>query len=446
MRTIRIGTGAGTETDRLYPALEVMEKGNVDYICFECLAERTIALAQQRKIENPLVGYNRLLEYRMKKVLPLAYEKKVKVISNMGAANVARAVEVTAEIARQLGLKGMKIAGVYGDDIGKDLEKYFDQSIMEWPDKKLGEYKDDIVSANVYLGNAGIVEALRAGADVVITGRCSDPALFIAPLVYEFGWSTDDQLGAATLLGHMLECAGQVTGGYQAVPGKNDIPDLWKLGYPIAEVSEDGTFVITKVEGSGGRVDVAGCIEQLLYETHDPENYLTPDVVADFSQVTFTQVGQDRVLCAGAKGKPRTPTLKASVGYKDSYIALFEISFGGPKCYERAVLCEEILEKRAKLIGYDIEEWRWDIIGVNSTFGPRQKPDNYECMDVRLRTAARVKDKETARTMFFECGTLSVNGPAAGGGRVETFKDVVNIISILVPREDVSVTYNIVEV
>ncbi len=440
MRKIRIGAGAGTETDRLWPALELMERGNLDYISFECMAERTTALAQQRKIENPKTGYNRLLEYRMEKVLPLAVKHGVKVISNMGNANVESAVEITAQIARKLGIKGMKIAGVIGDDVMPQIERYYDLPIFENPAMRLVDYKSKIVSTNVYLGTDGIVEALRDGADVVITGRCTDPALFMAPLIHEFGWETDDELATGTLLGHLLECAGQVTGGYYSVPGKLDVDELWHLSYPIAEVSENGDIVITKLPDSGGKVDTSTCTEQILYEIHDPANYRTADVVADFSNVTFEEIAPNRVLAKGARGKPKPPTLKVSVGYKDSFVAVTEASYGGPGCLERANMAIELIQERTRRLGYerDIEEWRADIMGVNSLFQSWPINPDIEYPEVRVRASMRIADRSKALEILRECGSLENCGPAGGGAFTETVKDVTNIISILIPREDVS--------
>lgn len=247
MKKIRIGSGAGYAGDRLEPALELMEKGNLDYIGFECLAERTISLGQQDKAKNPEKGYNSLLEYRMERVLPLAYQNKIKVITNMGSANPICAAKKVREIAAAAGLSGMKIAAVTGDDVLDKLGQYENREIWE-TGRTLRELDGEIVSANAYMGCTPIVEALKADADVIVTGRVSDPALFLAPLIYEFGWALDDwdKLGKGTLIGHLLECGGQVAGGYFADPGQKDVPDLERLGFPIIEASEDGTFLLRR--------------------------------------------------------------------------------------------------------------------------------------------------------------------------------------------------------
>ena len=290
VRTIRIGSGAGYSGDRIEPAVELAEKGDLQYLVFECLGERTVALAQQARMKNPESGYDPLLEERMRAVLPLCAAKGIKVVTNMGAANPVAAARRTAEIAKSLGLSSLKIAAVVGDDV-LDACKDGDLPIMEF-DGTIKQLGNRLLSANAYLGAEPIAQALTSGADIVITGRASDPALFLAPMIHAFGWAMDDWnlLGQGTVAGHLLECAGQITGGYFADPGYKDVADLARLGFPIGEVGEDGSLVITKVAGSGGAVTAQTCKEQLLYEVHDPKRYLQPDVVADFSQVKVEEI------------------------------------------------------------------------------------------------------------------------------------------------------------
>ena len=446
MKKIRIGSGAGYAGDRLEPALELIEKGNIDYICFECLAERTIAIAQQEKLKNPSKGYNNLLEYRMEKVLPLAWKKNVKVITNMGAANPVAGAEVIARIANNLGIKGIKIAALIGDDVIDNIEKYKD--ILVWETgKSLGELDGEIVSANAYLGVEGIIEALEMGADVIITGRVADPAIFMAPLIYEFGWNLNDyeMLGKGTLVGHLLECGGQATGGYYAEPGKKDVEGLGKLGFPIAEVLEDGNFIITKVEGSGGIVNRHTLTEQLIYEIHDPSNYITPDVIADFSKVEFHQEGKDIVSVSGAGGKEKTGSYKASIGYKDCYIGEGEISYGGPGAYERGLLAQEIVKDRLEIRGVKFDEIKYDLLGVNSLYWNEDK-DYIKPEEVRVRVSARTKDKAAAAVIGEEVETLYTNGPAGGGGATKKVAEIISVASILIPKEDVKIQVKILEV
>src|SRR6201991_3195379 len=251
MRTIRIGSGAGYSGDRIEPAVELAEKGDIDYLVFECLGERTVALAQQARMKNPEGGYDPLLEERMRAVLPICAAKGIKVVTNMGAANPESAARKTAEIAKSLGLSS-KIAAVIGDDV-LDACKDGDLKIMEF-DGTIKQLGNKLLSANAYLGAEPIAEALRGGADIVITGRASDPALFLAPMIHAFGWAMDDWnlLGQGTVAGHLLECAGQITGGYFADPGYKDVAGLARLGVPIGEDGEAGPLVLTKVAGCGG--------------------------------------------------------------------------------------------------------------------------------------------------------------------------------------------------
>lgn len=330
MKTIRIGSGAGYGGDRIEPAIDLMKHGNLDYIIFECLAERTISIAQKRKQEDPALGYNDLFEYRFDKILDALQTNRVKVITNMGAANPKSAAELCGRMAAEKGLKNLKIAYVEGDDISSRLKDYMDYQVLE-TGKTLRDIQGEVLSANGYIGCRGIVEALEHGADIVITGRVADPSLSLGPLMYEFGWNWDDydKMGKGTWVGHLLECAGQVTGGYFADPGYKDVPDLWNLGFPIIEVDETGNGMVTKLSASGGLVSVETVQEQTLYEIQDPENYFTPDVIADFSHVRIKQQEKDVVEISDATGKAPTGYYKTSVGYHDCCIGEGQISYGG---------------------------------------------------------------------------------------------------------------------
>ena len=448
MKTIRVGSGAGYAGDRLEPALELIEKGNLDYISFECLAERTIAIGQQAKLKDPTKGYNGLLEHRMEKALPLCWKHKVKLITNMGSANPEAAAAKCVEIAKKHGLTGMKIACVTGDDLLPMIDKYQDTIVWE-TGEPLSQLPGEIVSANAYLGMDAIIEALEKGADVVITGRVSDPAIFMAPIVHEFGWARDDwdKLGKGTMIGHLLECGGQVTGGYYAEPGKKDVPGVGHLGFPIVEVAEDGSFIITKVAEAGGLVTPHTCAEQIIYEIHDPENYITPDVVADFKQVKFTQIDKDVVKVEGATGKPKTGTFKCSIGYRDCFIGDGEISYGGPGCLERGKLALEIVKERLELVAPgQFDEMKYDIIGCNSIYWNPDYQYNTEPSEVRVRVAGRAKTKAIADLVANEVEALYTNGPAGGCGAVKRTRDIVSVASILVDRNDVIPTVTVYEV
>ncbi|MFR8953419.1 MAG: acyclic terpene utilization AtuA family protein [Flavonifractor plautii] len=447
-KTIRIGSGAGYAGDRLEPSLELIEKGNLDYISYECLAERTIAIGQQAKLKDPSKGYNGLLEHRMERALPLCWKHKVKLITNMGSANPQAAAQKCVEIAHRHGLTGMKIACVTGDDLLPVIDKYMDTEVWETHDP-LSKLPGEIVSANAYMGVEGILKALEQGADVVITGRVADPAIFMAPMIHEFGWSLEDwdKLGKGTIMGHLLECGGQVTGGYFAEPGKKDVPGVGHLGFPIIEVSEDGSFFVTKVPESGGMVTVETCSEQICYEIHDPENYLTPDVVADCKQITFTEVEKDKVAVTGITGKPKTETFKCSIGYKDCFIGDGEISYGGPGCVARGRLALDIIKERLELVAPGVfDELKFDLIGCNSLYWNPDFKYNEEPSEVRVRVSGRAKARADAELIGNEVEALYTNGPAGGCGAVKRTRDIVSVASILVSRCDVKPEVEIFEV
>jgi hypothetical protein len=358
----------------------------------------------------------------------------LRVITNMGAANpVAAAVEVR-RIATELGLN-LKVLAVIGDDVLDTLRGQPEQLLDNG--QTLGSLGDRLISANAYLGADGIIDALRADADVVITGRVADPSLFLAPQMFEFGWAADDwqRLGRGTLVGHLLECAGQVSGGYFADPGFKDVDDLARLGFPLAEIDADGEALITKVAGSGGRVSRATCTEQLIYEVHDPAAYLTPDVCADFSQVAFTEEAVDRVRAHGASGRPRPEALKVSVGYLDGWIGEGQISYGGPGAVARAQLARDVVLKRLELTGVRMQDVRAELIGIDSLHGPRSTVEPWE---VRLRIAARCEERGEAVRVGNEVETLYTNGPSGGGGASKSLRQVVAVASLLLPRNAVN--------
>ncbi|WP_298252456.1 acyclic terpene utilization AtuA family protein [Bradyrhizobium sp.] len=435
MRTIRIGSGAGYSGDRIEPAVELAERGDIQYLVFECLGERTVALAQQARLKNPESGFDPLLEERMRAVLPVCAAKDIKVVTNMGAANPLAAARKTAEIARSMGLSRLKIAAVVGDDV-LEACKQRDLPVMEF-DGTIGQLGNRLISANAYLGAAPMAEALSRGADVVITGRASDPALFLAPLIHAFGWPMDDwtRLGKGIVAGHLLECAGQVTGGYFADPSYKDVAGLARLGFPIGEVGEDGSLVITKVEGSGGSVTAQTCKEQLLYEVHDPVRYIQPDVIADFSQIEIEEVGKDRVRVSGGRGSERPLSLKVSVGYVDSFIGEGQISYAGPGALARGRLALDIVRERLKLTGVAANELRFDLIGVDSLHGPHVSAHANEPYEVRVRVTGRTENLREAVRIGNEVETLYTNGPAGGGGAYKSARDVVAVASVLLPRE-----------
>ncbi|PCI88772.1 MAG: ABC transporter substrate-binding protein [Hyphomicrobiales bacterium] len=443
-RILRIGTGAGFSGDRIEPAVELCEKGDIDYLVFECLAERTIALAQLEKLSNPNGGYDKLLEQRMVAVLPICYKKNIKIITNMGAANPLAASKKVQEVARSLGIHGLKIATIMGDDVADKIDKK--NCLLDTTQASISDLGDKFISANAYIGVESIVDALAQNADVIITGRASDPSMFLAPQIYEFGWAMDDwvKLGRGTIIGHMLECAGQVTGGYFSDPGQKEVPNLAELGFPLAEIDFEGNAVITKVEGSGGIVSEATCKEQLLYEIHDPKSYLQPDVIADFSNVIIERVGENRVAITGGSGYARTDKLKVSIGYDDSWVGEGQISYAGLGCVERGKQAIKIIEKRISLTEINCTETRGDLIGMNAILG--EHGNNFaNPYEIRVRFAARCPDKFNAERICQEVESLYLNGPSGGGGVVTSFKKIIAVASTLIPKQLVDTNVKILE-
>jgi hypothetical protein len=324
--TIRIGCGAGFANDRIDPAVKLAKEGKLDYLSFECLAERTIALAQKRRLEDSEKGYDLLLEERMRRCLPHCVKNNTKIITNMGAANPIGAGKKVLEVVNDLNLKGLKVGAVMGDDVLEILRKN-DYSDLRTP-SKVRSFSDRIISANAYVGSSPIIELLERGADIIITGRTCDTSLFLAPMVHEFKVKENEleKVGRGIAISHLLECAGQVTGGYFADPGYKDVEDLANLGFPIAEVSWDLEGVITKLPGTGGEVSLRTCKEQLLYEVHDPSSYKTADGFSDFTKIQLQELEKDRVRISGGMGTTKSPdglwrrgsNIQGKIGSKDN--------------------------------------------------------------------------------------------------------------------------------
>jgi hypothetical protein len=428
----RIGTGAGFSADRLEPAIDLARRGALDVLVLECLGERTVAFAHRDRMADPRRGYNAQLERRMLALLPVCRASGTTIITNMGAANPRAAAECSRDIARRLGLIGLKIACIEGDDVTDSVPR--SQSFMDEPGT-LADIDRPIVGMNAYLGADAIIPALEAGADVVIGGRLADPSMFLAPLMHRFGCRGTDfeALGAGTLVGHLLECGMQVTGGYFADPGVKDVPRLAQCGYPIAEVAADGGAVITKLPDSGGRVSVATVKEQLLYEVHDPEAYLTPDVTADFSGVRIAAEADDRVLVSGASGRARPAQLKVTVGFDAGYLAEAGVSYAGHAAGARGELAADILRERLATVHGITSDLRIDVIGMRSLFATAGV-GNSESQDVRLHVALRTAERERAETMLWETESLLCCGPAGGGGFRGVITPAVMTKSVLIDR------------
>jgi hypothetical protein len=428
MRTsLRLGGGAGFAGDRLDAPLDLTERGGLDYLVLECLAERTIALAQLRRRRDPSAGFDARLTERVEPLLPILVSRGVKLVSNFGAANPLAAAETIVEIGRRLRVP-VKVAAVTGDDVLDALD-------LDAPSMETGAALSTfgpIVSANAYLGAEALLPALASGADVIVTGRVADPSLFVGPLMHEYGWSPDDvdRLARGTAVGHLLECAGQLCGGYFADPGRKEIPDMAHLGFPFADVDSDGNAVLGKVAGTGGRITRATATEQLLYEVTDPHGYLTPDVTADFSAVTLTESAPDRIAVRGARGRARPPELKVSVGYLAGYVGEGEIGYAGTNAVARAQLAAQILRER---LDGRYSELRIDLVGSTSLHGRAFDTDERP-YEVRLRVAARATSREEAAIVGDEVEALYTNGPAGGGGTRKYVTEQIGIVSTLIDR------------
>ena len=412
---LRLGCGAGFSSDRLEPAVDLAKKGRLDYLVFETIGERTLAFGHRDRKLDPRTGYNPQLEARFRGVLAACKANGTRIVTNMGVANVPAAAELAVQVARELGLDGLKVAAVEGDDVSHVMQpgtRLFDNH-----DRRIAEVGLPVVGANVYLGVDAMLPALEAGADVLITGRVSDPSLFLTPLVHHYGWSRDDwpRLGQGTLVGHLMECGMQITGGYFADPDFKDVPRVADCGYPIAEVEADGRCTITKLDDAGGLVSPRTVKEQLMYEVHDPGAYLTPDVTADFSRVEVRETGRDRVEVGNASGRARPEKLKVTVGFDGGFFAEAGVSYAGPNATARGRLAAQILAERLGRHAAIKGSMRIDLIGLNSLHATAREADG-ETEDIRVRVAMRSAERAACETMLWEVEALLCCGPAAGGG------------------------------
>lgn len=440
---VHIGCGAGFSGDRPDapgPVVQALvDSGRPAYLIFEMLAERTLALAQLRRRSNAEGGYFQGLAQVLGPILARCQAHRIPIIGNFGAADPLGAARRIRAIASGLGCTGLRVAAVTGDDMLARLGAGQLLSLPRHP--PIAIPAQSLVSANVYLGADGIAQALAQGADVVVTGRVADPALALGALLHHFNWRADDwdRLAAGVLAGHLLECGAQVSGGYFADPGFKDVPDLARVGYPIAQVSESGEFIITKPAGTGGCVTTQTVKEQMLYEIHDPGAYLTPDVTLDLSAVQVRQDGADRVRVSGARGKPRPQTLKATVCFDGGQMGEGEISYAGPNARARGLLAIDILKQRLALRQLAVTS-HFDLIGVASVFNGlgdawlTQRPA-HEVPEVRVRMAVRAAERETVEQALNEVDALYTTGPAGGGGVRTTVMPLMNSTSVFPDRQ-----------
>jgi hypothetical protein len=447
MKHLFIGCAAGGSGDRTDAAAPVVatliRHGNPAALIFENLAERTLAFAQLAKRANPLAGYEPLLEAQLRPVLADCLQNGITIVSNLGAANPRQAAIHVGRLAAELGLASPRIAVIEGDDLYDDYGRSVLGSLLPTNDDAR-----TIVSANVYQGAFEIADAIRAGAQIVITGRVADPSLVLGPAIAHYGWANDDWscLAGATMAGHLLECGAQVTGGYFADPGFKDVPDLAHVGYPIVEIFPDGTCVVGKADHTGGLVSERTVKEQLLYEIHDPAAYLTPDVIADISHATVTEIAPNQVHLSGVRGHPRPATLKALVFFEGGWLGEGEISYAGPNAEARARLAMDVVRTRMGA-AFTL---RFDLIGVLSVFGDdagkmlsQVEPSRSE--DVRLRVAGtHMKESEIDR-LLREVYALWLCGPAGGGGVRTAKRQRLCNQTCLIPREQVPARFSFLD-
>lgn len=441
-RTIRIGSGSGWWGDRVEPAALSAQHGRLDFLCFETMAEATVSAAQVRKRRDAsFEGYDTYLDERMRAVLPHCIAQGTRIVSNQGWINPLGAARRIAQLCEELGLPRVKIAAITTTDLTSTI---CDQAldILE-SGAPIATLRESLISAEPYEGAAPIVRALEAGAQIVVTGRVADPSLFLAPMMHSFGWRADDTalLARGSAIGHLLECGAQVTGGYFGDPGYKDVPEPWNLAFPIAEVDAEGTAVISKVAGTGGRIDLQTVKEQMFYEVHDPCRYITPDVVVDFTTARLEQVAPDQVRISGVGGAPRTPTLKVSLGCTEGFIGEDMFFYAGPGCLEKARLAKTILEHRFRLAGLRAEALRIDFLGVNAIHGDASPAPACEPNEIAVRVAARTRTRAEAAKVGREIDSMAVCGLASTGKRVphqERTREIIGVWSALVPREQVS--------
>jgi hypothetical protein len=454
MKTVRIGAGQGFYGDTPDGAVAVAERGDVAYICCDALAELTMAILQKDRLRDPDGGFARDLPAFMRALLPVARDRGIRIITNAGGMNPRAAAASVRDVAAELGIDGLRVATVTGDDITAALDDLRGTGVelrnMD-TGADLAEVRDRVVFAVAYLGARPIVDALAAGADVVVTGRVADASLFVAPMVHELGWRWDDwdRLAAGVVLGHLMECSGQATGGNFSGDWWN-IPDLDRVGYPVCEVSEDGSALLTKPPQTGGRVSVETVSEQLLYEVLDPRAYLNPDVVADFTTVRLRAAGAETVSITGVRGRARPEQLKAIIGYLDGWLGAAMIGYSWPHALAKARHAALLIDRIAERAGLVPLEQVTEYVGVDSLHGDAADIESAaDANEVMLRVAGRFATEAQARRFPRLATPLALNGPPFIGGGVapQPARALLGVWPTLVPRErvetDVEVTFEV---
>jgi hypothetical protein len=444
-KTVRIASGQGFWGDWLEAPVRQVEGGPIDYLMMDYLAEVTMSIMQKQKERDPKTGYARDVVPLLTRILPRLVERNIRVTTNAGGVNPDACAAAVAEAARALGLAGkVKIGVVSGDDILGRLDELLARGVtladMD-TGRPLSDMRADVLSANAYLGAWPVVEALRQGAQVVITGRVTDTGLTLGPMLHEFGWKADawDLLAAGTIAGHINECGAQCSGG-NYLAGWPNVPALEDVGYPIMETRPDGTFSVTKHPNTGGAITVASVTEQLLYEMGDPKSYITPDCVAEFTSIRLEQEGTDRVRVFGIRGRPATEFLKVSIAYRHGYKAVGTLVYAWPDAYAKAKEADRVLRARLARLGLEFDELLTEFVGVNATHGPLAGAPSPDIAEVQLRVGVRSKDRAAVERFTRELAPLILNGPPSvtgfAGGRPKV-EEIVAYWPALVPKQEI---------
>jgi hypothetical protein len=451
--TVRVASGQGFWGDLLTAPVDQVRGGPIDYLMLDYLAEVTMSIMQKQRARDANSGYARDFVSLMREILPDCVEKDIKVLSNAGGVNVQGCAEALKQTAIDLGLGGkVKIGVVTGDDILGRLDEFAEKGVditnME-TGEPLAEVRDRVQSANVYLGAQPLVDALKGGAQIVVGGRLTDTGLTLAPLAYEFDWSFDDwdKIAAGTIAGHIIECGAQASGGNCQYEWRS-IPDMANVGFPIVEASPDGEFVVTKHEGTGGRVNVQSVKEQLLYEMGDPKSYITPDVVADFSSIHLADAGPDRVRVYGIKGTPKTEFYKVSIAYSSGWKAVGTLVYSFPDAYAKAKAADQILRARLDRLGLKFDVVLTEFVGVNATHGHLAGEPPIDIPEVQLRFGVRGQSKSDVERFTKELAPLILTGPPAvtgfAGGRPKV-EEIMAYFPALIPKSLITPKVEIIE-
>lgn len=450
---IRVAGGQGFWGDLLSAPVDQVRKGPIDYLMLDYLAEVTMSILQKQRARDPQAGYARDFVSLIQEILPDCVEKNIKVLSNAGGVNVNGCAESIRDAAQKLGLSGkVKIGVVTGDDILDKLDKFIADGVainnME-TGEPLSAIRDKVQSANVYLGAAPLVEALGKGANVVVGGRLTDTGLTLAPLMHEFGWAFDDwdKVSAGTIAGHIIECGAQCSGGNCQYDWQN-IPDMANIGFPIVEASPNGEFIVTKHDGTGGRVNVQSVTEQLLYEMGDPKAYITPDVVADFSSINLEAAGENKVRVFGIKGAPKTEFYKVSIAYSDGWKSVGTLVYAWPNAYAKAKAADKILRERLDNLGLKFDVILTEFVGVNATHGHLTGEPAADIPEVQFRIGVRGHNKADIERFTKEIAPLILTGPPAvtgfAGGRPKV-EEIMAYFPALIPKSLIETKVEIIE-